>query len=83
MIGHFCLNCWLGECGQVLFAHLTPVTVADCACCRRRHDWTDAHDEPVLTGIVPADAALEADADRLSARPPDPGKASCRARGAG
>ena len=57
MIGHFCLDCWLGECGQVLFAHLTPVTVADCACCRRRHDWTDAHDEPVLTGIVPADAA--------------------------
>ena len=52
MIGRFCLDCWLGDCEQVRLAHITPVSVVDCPCCRRGHDWTDELVGPVVASVT-------------------------------
>jgi len=67
MIGHYCLECWLGECQQVQIAHVAPFSVVDCHCCRLVHDWTNAEVDlflaPTPAGVTPSAAAQSLDSD--------------------
>jgi len=54
MIGEYCLDCWLGECEQVLFAHVAPVSLVDCPCCRLGHDWSSADVGPLALAPFPS-----------------------------
>ena len=53
MTGEFCLDCWLGECIQVHYARIPPVSGIDCPCCRRRHDGTNAEVNPLILDLTP------------------------------
>jgi len=58
MVGEYCWDCWLGECDHVRIAHVRPVSVVDCRCCRLAHKLTDAQEKPLLSA---ASAAPEPD----------------------